>query len=393
MCGKMYDHLLILSLHFFCRLDIAKAPPVTLPGVQQSTHMCSRCFAARECMLYATAEASTATNNLPYDVRKTHGEIVNRFTELLGESDFDYFLDWDRLIDLEADATHHSVAEAWLQKSEDREKATGKSISSLVYEEGATGVLAPIASDDSIVNICLRRSADAGLQTSFSNLQLTQGSYVTCSTDTTTLQARNVFRRAGVRRPNAGTKRPFRHQMHVFRGTVASIEGDNRIVLRASADDLRRIQGLVQKYNESLSTAGEPKELHFRLDNDDISSQMGKLRQNLVNLFTMDREEIDEKNRDHRIRHEWMRQRLPWLREVVVHLRAPLFELNLKGRMFDIPPAVKSIPGADPFDLMIEYSELNPDQRAAAEKVGAFSLLLPPHVLNQGEITDSYCYR
>ena len=346
-----------------------------LPEMQQSTHMCNKCFAARECIMYATAEASSPTDMRPYDVRKTHSELVQRFTAQLNEKDFEYFLEWDRLIDMEADATRHSVAEAWLQKSYDRERASGKSISSLVYDSDSASV-GSNPDDDSVAFIYLKRSNDSVLRTPLSDLHLPKGTYVTCSTDTTSLEARS-YRMARVTRPNSGTKRQFRHQMHIFRGTVEDIKGDDKIVIRASQDDARRVRLLVKLFDQSdYVDEKQWSELHFRLDNDELSSQMGFLRQNLINIFTRDREEVDEKNRDQRIRHEWMKRRLPWLRELIVHLREPVFDEKLRSCMFNVPASIKSYPGCDPFDLMVEFGDLNNDQRAAAEKVrGSDSVL------------------
>ena len=124
-------------------------------------------------MLYTAAELSGHNDTGPNRVQKSHAEILKQFTEHLSEEELAYFKKWDSLIDMEADATQSSVTEAWLEKSEDRERATSKSISSLVYEMCEV--------DEGVSFIWLRRSDNSALQTPLSNFHhLNSGSYVSC---------------------------------------------------------------------------------------------------------------------------------------------------------------------------------------------------------------------
>jgi len=66
--------------------------------------------------------------------RKTHRKLIDHFTSHLGNADLEYFLEWDRLIDLEASSSKNNIAKAWLRSSLELEATTGKSISSLVIE-------------------------------------------------------------------------------------------------------------------------------------------------------------------------------------------------------------------------------------------------------------------
>jgi len=132
--------------------------------------------------------------------------------------------------------------------------------------------------------------------------------------------------------------------------------------VRASRDDLARIQKIVKASGDDY--------VQFRLDRDDTATGTGTLRQNLINLFTADIKPPEEHNETPQ------QTRLSRLRDFIIRLREPSFDRDLVKSMFS--PCAKSVscavPGCDMMDLVVEYADMNPDQRAAVEKVW---ILLP----------------
>ena len=95
---------------------------------------------------------------------------------------------------------------------------------------------------------------------------------------------------------------------------------------------------------------------------------MGTLRMNLIDLLTKDKE-TDKSKDDPDLRMVWMQKRYSRLRELVTRLKPPVFEDTLKESMFNPPARVRSLPGCDPGDLVLEFTTMNENQRTAAQKV------------------------
>jgi len=348
------------------KISVTQATPAVLPALIKESQ-CSRCFSARECMVYA------ASGSMTPDIKQTHAAILDRFTGHLEEEDLAYFRTWDRLIDLEADATsQQSVADAWLEKSEDRERDTGTCISSLVYHQQPSQ-LDTLPDDESVAFIVFQRSSNATLQTPFSSLNVQKGCYVTISTDATSLDAQDVCGRASILAEGTGPKPPpFRHQMKIFRGSVDHIDGTDKIVIKTSDTSVIRINDLLSRFQHSTfsATSGRQSQLTFRLDVDNSFSQMGTLRKNLVDLLTKDKD-TDKSKEDPDLRMVWIQKRCSRLRELVIRLKAPVYDDKLKESMFNPPARVRSLPGCDLTDLVLEYAGMNDNQRMAAQKVAS----------------------
>lgn len=315
-------------------------------------------------MLYAASDAPQTAGARKDDARKTHGEVLGQYTGLLGERELDYFKSWDRLIDLEADATQHSVAEAWLEQSSAREMRTARCISSLVYTSGESS---KEGSTDSYALVGFSRAETASLRTPFSSLQVQQGSYITCSTDSTTLEISSVRHGSVKRSSQRKHHRRFRHQMKVFRGTVERIEGDDVIIVRAAPETIHKIEDLLDRFQNSNKNGTE--KLHFRVDVDDSYSLMGTLRRNLVDLLTKDRVKSDETAGQPDLRSVMLQKRFSRHRELIIRLERPVYNEDQQKNMFNPPPNARPVPGCDPMDLAMDFSKMNGDQRAAAEKV------------------------
>jgi DNA replication ATP-dependent helicase Dna2 len=288
-------------------------------------------------MLYAGVSDAFDVGSLAGSIQHTHKDLLGRFTGNLGQEDLAYFMKWDRLVDLEAQANANQISDAWLVDSLEREKTTLRSMSSLDLIPMNNGEARQV-SDGTTVLISFQRSHLSSQQMSLENLNFERGCSVIVSTDDTTAS------------PSRSSNRPH---MHIVRGTFeqASV---NLVTIRASRDDLSRLERTVRRWK----APGQPS---FRIDRDEIATGIGTLRQNLVNLFS--RDDIlpgDESS---------LSNRLAWLRDVIVRLRAPAFDIGLKLTMFDPPTATVqcSFPGCDLMDLYMEYAELNGDQQAAVD--------------------------
>ena len=309
-------------------------------------------------MLYAATERLSATPDSSLEIERTHKDLLSAYTSHLNQEDLAYFNDWDRLIDLEADATSHNVATAWLLESARRESDTGESVSALVFEISESS---SSGSGESSSLIAFRRSTTSATQTPFSSLSLTPGCQVIVSTDGTSFHSAD---RPYQDRPS----QLFRHQMHVIRGSLERVEED-RILVQASKDDLDRIRRLCFRFIgiHTQSSMNCRPECLFRIDKDNISMGIGTLRQNLLNLFTGDR--LKPGTKDDSDVNPRMSGRLQWLRDIVVRLRAPEFDKSSASSLFSCQKTSLNIPGCDLESLAFEYAEMNPDQRAAVEKV------------------------
>ena len=311
-------------------------------------------------MMYAAADLfSPVPSKGSQGLEKTHRNLLGRFTGHLAEEDLEYFRDWDRLIDFEAETISHSPSTSWLVESKQREKENGDSISSLVFV-GAE----PSQSDDSLyVLICFKRSLGSEVKAPLSNLGFTDGSQLTISTDSTLVPSESRSQGYRVR-----SRRNFRHQVHAARGALEQAR-DDELVIRASRSDLERIRSLAEDYKKCFAT-GESvmnPELLFRIDKDHISMGMTTMRQNLINFLTADysRNGVDMKSPTDIMKE----RRLAWLRDVVIRLKPPEFDSVSDSSLFFNRDIADKVPGCDISQLCREYARLNPDQRAAIKKV------------------------
>ena len=351
------------------------------------------CFSNRECMTYAAIDADRG-------VTKSHASLLRHFTGHMSKEELQYLRDWDRLIDLEALASNNQMAKAWLVPSVERERSTGRCMSEMLVDEASLSVGdmaqpeedAEMSHDERIsILLCFRRSPDAVHRTPLTNLRVELGSNVVVSTDAT------IFSNGCAPQPRGFYgKGRFRHQVHLFRGSLDKLYDDS-VQVRMQRKDLRRVRDLLESYRGHFSSADGSTSgqiasvgLKFRLDKDEISSGIGTLRQNLINFFTKDIVPFSTRKGPalgpdgNRGDNTKLKQRMHWLRQAVIHLDLqPRFDPSLEKSMFVAPsPRVQIIPGCGYDDLASEFSQLNPDQRAAVEKVGYLTcsfLQCPPY--------------
>jgi hypothetical protein len=276
------------------------------------------------------------------------------------EEDFQYFSKWNRLVDLESDSGRFQIAETWLLDSQTQEEKNSKSISRLLFDNNLSSVDTTFE-DERPSLIVFQRSCNSSLQTPLCNLSFEVGCHIVVSVDSATSGSEDK-KNSSIR-----PKRIKRGRMHLVCGAVESLT-ENRISIKASKDELNRIQKISQSNVVSAST----NHVYFRVDRDEKATGMGTLRQNLINLLTGD---IQIESDVQQISSE-RRTRYNWLRDMVVRLRPPLFELSMERDMFKAPDTNNSMPpGCDLLDLAVEFAELNPDQRAAVTKVRRFEFL------------------
>jgi hypothetical protein len=277
----------------------------------------------------------------------SHRDLRNHFTSHLVEEEYEYFTKWDRLIDLEADASSSSIALTWLQESKDVENEYSTCVSALIYD--ATESSPHAVFDESwFAMIAFQRSRTSPLQTSLSEVGFEPGCRVVISTDSTTIQATT--------KAHSEISPRLRPQMHIVRGTISKAT-ESHLYILASRDDLKRIGNVMKNSPTETMT--------FRIDKEYFPTGITTLRQNLVNLFTADKKPIDVPG------SQVEQSRLSWLRDILIRLRYPSFDRSLIKSMFT--PAkdiiIEPVPGCDLMDLFFEFATLNRDQQAAVEQV------------------------
>lgn len=306
-------------------------------------------------MLYAISEIELKDVS---GVKRTHRELLSKFTGQLRLEDLDYFRKWDRLIDLEAHATLDSIATAWLLHSGEREQITGETMSSLVYDGASPGI------EGSGALLRFRRSPNFRTKTQLDSLSIGKGSHVVVSTDG------RVFddSQSDLKPEYINTQRErkkFRHQMCVVRGFLEEASSDE-VIISAKREDLDRVRELCNRFKKFSGDDAEST-LRFRVDKDNSAVGIGTLRQNLINFFTADH--ARNSNEELTPLENTRQRRLPRLRDFIVRLDAPSFgpiddKILFRAR-------VQELPGCNIEALSEEFRILNEDQQKAIRKVSA----------------------
>eukprot|EP00977_Amphora_coffeiformis_P004632 scaffold1000_cov166-Amphora_coffeaeformis.AAC.22 len=315
-------------------VKILQPQPPPLPPIA-NTSMCDRCYMKRECTLYASLEIRCGEESPGVRVEP---HLLKRYTEHLTSDELDYFVTWDRLIDYEASAMVRPVAMKWLQSSAEQEAATGRTVSALVIKN-TERIADSMNSKGKFMLVTLERLPSSVQQTSLCSLGLGDGCHAIISVDDAT----------------AGTlKRSRRPRMQLARGIVHQSTEDE-LVLRVSESDVERIRRNVTGTKDDETTT-------FRLDRDEVATGLGTLRRNVVDFITGDKSED--------VLESPMSRRLPKLRETILRLREPVYCATMDYKMFDVPKSksVPNVPGLDLFEMAIEFTDMNTDQRRAIEK-------------------------
>jgi hypothetical protein len=318
--------------------------PPELPDLLPNAFSCKKCYSNRECMMYAAASRNAMQ---VVGQGESHQDLLRHFTGHLVDEEYEYFIKWDRLIDLEADASGSLIARSWLRESKELENDVSACISSLTFDPAVSSPEA-VFDESWFASIGFKRCSSSPIQTPLSDVGFEPGCRVVIGTDSQSVT------------PSTPSVQKLRvqHQMHLVRGSVHKVN-ETHIHILASRDDLTRIENFVNQKSASLSTTT------FRMDKENLPTGITTLRQNLVNLFTADKKPQDTPG------SQVEQSRLAWLRDVLIRLRRPTFDRSLVKYMFAPVSgiATESVPGCDLMDLRTEFSNLNQDQQAAVEQV------------------------
>lgn len=321
--------------------------------------------------------------SFPNNPNTYHPDVVGQLTGHLNDADVQYFMEWDRMIDLEAKEANQNITQHWLKPAAERERQTGLCISSLEWD---SKFVDSTPRNDARTTLRFFRtntmSMTAGSQMSshnhsgLSTLKIESGHHIVVGTDGCMYSSENKLR-----------PRFRRHKMHIVRGTVTAVSEHSICVLTSIGESLhlKEIVTTWAQNNPPIDdigrhiTALHENVCYFRMDKDEIMSGTGTLRQNLIKLFTADvpaasPNNISQKDRTNDV-PLYLKQRLSRLRNLIVNLDLPVFNPNLAGSMFTADEGCipnLSVKGCNLDDLFFEYScNLNTDQQAAVTKVRA----------------------
>ena len=284
-----------------------------------------------------------------HNSEKTHSALLKHFTGHLDNTELQYWKEWDRLIDIETSANSKDITKAWLSPSLDRERSTGKTMSSLIIDESIVNDSRNCSNlNGSIFILQCRRSSSSLNTTPLNSLKLEVGSHIVMSTDGSTLGS-------------SSTKNTIqRHIFGISRGTIKDVD-ETSVGLQVNQADFIRISNLLKVQREAKNKGAE---CLFRLDKEEFTTGASTLRQNLGNLFTADiipfstKAEVSQETMLNM--QQRMSSRVSSLRRSIIHLDVPKFDTSSLDQII----REKKLG-----TLSSEYSTLNKDQKAAADKV------------------------
>jgi hypothetical protein len=273
------------------------------------------------------------------------------------------------LIDIEADATNKSITRSWLLNSQHLENDNGDAISGLVFDEQHSFV----DEDESRAYICFQRRGDDTTPFSVQNIDIAPGSNVIVSTDGT------IFEKST---DSSQGRRAFRHHMHILKGFVHHVEGV-RVFVLSTEEDLCRIKAIVGRYIDANQKRANvecaSRGLSFRLDKNTNSVGTSTLRWNLINFLTGDYAQADEKSQSSQGLS--LKQRLPWLRDVIIRLKTPEFVDDSQFPLFNrFDPQIS---GCSFQEISKDFTILNEAQQKAVKK----AISARDYALIQGYVT------
>ena len=366
-----FAHIYYSTMYF--SIQILPATAAKLPQCIGKQRQCYRCYSNKECAMYARTELLNSfqtKESQSMQHSKFNMDVIDQLTNHLSNDEVSYFMDWDRMVDLEANEACHNIIKSWLIPSKDREGQSGLCLSCLEWDsdyvesvcqvDGESRVLLKFYRTSSL-SLSLSQTQSYQFQSSFSNLKIEVGDHVVVSSDVGTYGVRRI-----------GHNNGYSSKMHIVRGIVKMIL-DTSIYVTTSIGEMNEL-----RYYESRLSKLNCVRSRYRLDKDEIITGIGGLRQNLVKFFTADiRQPVDksiaiecDKSKLTGVPN-FLPPRLQRLRELIVKLTPPQFDHHLLSSMFSGPEQsrVFEIKGCDFMDLVTEFHYLNPDQRNAVEKV------------------------
>ncbi|ESK91611.1 dna replication helicase dna2 [Moniliophthora roreri MCA 2997] len=270
-----------------------------LPPTIDDERTCKRCYSLDTCMLYRKAVEDVVDNNSPI------ADVYSLKTSHLTPSQAAFFKDWEHLLSLEEQDISRFRKELWTMGAAERE-AKGRCFSSMVLDPSLAPRVTGVGARDGKIHSFTYRfvRAPSAAPTSLLNGFLDVNDAVTVSVEP--------------------------HLIALARGFIVSLNA-TEVTIGADHDlSLPHIRARLAAF-----TPSSPPNIVFRIDRDELHGGMGRVRNNLAQMFYADGD----------IR------RL----ELVVDLRKPVFE-DVSSLV--LPPSV------------FRHSEhLNPNQQEAMKQV------------------------
>ena len=350
-------------------IEALKSSPACLPKCSVNINDCYRCYSNKECALYAKSDIVHALElgkdpnpTLTAERDNNRLVIINKVTSHLSKEEIRFFIDWDRMIDLEAFEAYQNVVQSWLVTSIEQEKNTGLCVSAVEWDKEHTDPAYP--RDGWHTEIKFFRPNSLFVNQKISSLKIHVGDDIIVSTDTGKYGIDGHFYEGN----------PRGRKMYILRGRVTNIL-DTSICLLVSNGDIKQL-------SEFTEIVGYGKVCRFRLDKNDNAFGTGGLRQNLVNLLVGDVPRPSQSNNaEYAVANmkkeipSLLSARMPKLRDLIIKLKPPSFLPMKAGKSIfcgDYFPNSKgrgNYEGCKLNDLLAEFQTLNSDQQNAIHKV------------------------
>lgn len=281
-----------------------------LPPMLQNPQKCGRCYAKTSCFLYhKLAEGGTAG---------TAG-VKEKFDELVGKlkpTHQDFFKKWDDLLTKEESEMMKFRRELWTMLSKEREKL-GRCFSEVVIEPGSGRENEDMAKINRFSYTFVKKESAPGF--SFTESQITIGEPIVISSEQGHFALANGYvTKVSSRRISVAVDRRLGNS----RRKLAGFNSQNNQTFTA----------IMEVEKEGANFEDEEEILVYRLDKDEFSNGMSTVRNNLISIM------------DDNV------YRSSDLRSLIVENSSPVFK-----------PA--------PAKYNIPTGQMNPDQRAAIDKV------------------------
>ncbi|KAI0262628.1 Dna2-domain-containing protein [Gloeopeniophorella convolvens] len=227
-----------------------------LPPTIDSERLCGRCFALDACMLYRRAVDNVVDESSPI------ADIYEQKTGHLTQPQADFFKQWERLIALEEHDMMRFRKELWTLGAEQRE-ALGRCFADMVLDTPSVpeAPIYPAASKIHQFTYRFRRRIDGVVAESLLNGHMSAGDAVTVSV------VPDLFA--------------------LCRGFIVELTPTHVILGVDHVLDVAIIQERLRKRPQfrRLGPQELPVPVIFRIDKDEFSAGMGRVRENLASLF------------------------------------------------------------------------------------------------------------
>ncbi|TKA52359.1 hypothetical protein B0A53_04828 [Rhodotorula sp. CCFEE 5036] len=282
---------------------VASAPAVDralLPPPVDEVRACKRCYVGNACRVFRRSAGDAEDAPADEELRALYDSATGHLTD----DEASFFARWERLISFEEQELARFKKEIWTLQAAERE-SLGRCLADMVIDEEELGPTADVAEERKSVPIAAIH--------------------------------RWTYRMR--RKPKASTDAPDLLGTSISVGDPIVVSLESPRVLAVARGFVHSVSlyhveiGLDRRISDLPQLERNPKDLPvFRIDKDELSAGMGRIRDNLLQLFYADADE--------------------WRRKLIVGLEAPRFDPELAQDAHRVTP-----------------SHLNEDQRNAIERV------------------------